>query len=65
MSYPTKLKLFKAWAKAMEDGATVDKPNYGKTLSGSLKVRSRSGTRRRRGTASRRLRRRKHAKTQD
>jgi len=64
MSYPTKLKLFKAWAKAMEDGATVDKPNYGKTLSGSLKVRSPSGTRRRRIRTSRRHRR-KHAKTQD
>lgn len=30
MSYPTRLKLFKAWAKAMEMGATVDKPNYSK-----------------------------------
>jgi len=32
MSYPRTLKLFKAWAKAMEEGATVDKPNYGKSL---------------------------------
>jgi len=36
--YPRKLKLFKAWAKAMEGGATVDKPSY------SLTRKSRRGT---------------------
>lgn len=30
MSYPTKLHLFRKWAKAMEEGATVDRPDYGK-----------------------------------
>lgn len=28
MSYPTKLHLFKKWAKAMEEGATVGQPKY-------------------------------------
>jgi len=27
-SYPRKSKLFQAWAKAMVEGATVDKPSY-------------------------------------
>jgi len=34
MTYPKQLKLFKAWAKAMEQGSTVDKPSYGKTRTG-------------------------------
>jgi len=37
VSYPTQLKLFKAWSKAMEQGATVGKPDYGKTLTGRRK----------------------------
>jgi len=32
MSYPRTVKLFKPWAQAMVEGATVDKPNYGKTM---------------------------------
>lgn len=54
MSYPTKLHLFKKWAKAMEEGATVDKPDYGK-----------KGKMTRRGSSQkhpRRMRRRKRAK---
>jgi len=35
MSYPRRKDLFDAWAKAMVAGATVDKPNYGKTVSHS------------------------------
>lgn len=48
MSYPTRLKLFKSWAKAMEQGATVDKPDYGKTLTGSKKKQLRKKRRKRR-----------------
>lgn len=32
MSYPKQAKLFARWAKAMLDGATVDKPNYSAQL---------------------------------
>lgn len=56
MSYPTKLKLFKAWAKAMEEGATVDKPNYGKTSHGP---KAHGRPRLRRSTHPRRMRRKK------
>lgn len=35
MSYPKTVKLFIPWSKAMVDGATVDKPNYGKTTRSS------------------------------
>lgn len=28
MSYPKQLRLFKAWARAMEEGATVGNPSY-------------------------------------
>jgi len=60
MSYPTKLKLFKAWAKAMEEGATVDRPNYGKTA----RARTRTGSVRQRprinrSTSARRRKKRK------
>jgi len=48
--HPKQLKLFRAWAKAMELGATVDKPSYSKTRTGSKK------------TARRRVRRRKRNK---
>lgn len=59
MSYPKRLKDFKAWAKAMEEGATVDRPSYGKTLNGPSragKPRKRPRRRRRRSTQARRLR---------
>lgn len=51
--YPRTVKLFKPWAQAMVEGATVDKPNYGKKMSGS-----RAGIRRKR----RKKRRKKKAK---
>jgi len=44
MSFPRKLKLFRAWARAMEEGATVDAPDYGKrttTTSRTSKTRKR------------------------
>jgi len=41
--FPKRKDLFVAWAKAMVEGATVDKPNYGKTQSGSPRRRSKSG----------------------
>jgi len=60
--YPTKLKLFKAWAKAMEEGATVDRPNYGKTSAGpSVKQRLRKRPRRRRSTHPQRMRKMKRS----
>lgn len=61
--YPKRKDLFEAWAKAMVQGATVDKPNYGKTQSGSLKRRFRSKTNQQRRRRWRR--RRSNAKTQD
>lgn len=63
MSFPRQLRLFKAWAKAMEEGATVDKPSYRGT---TMATRNLKGPRRaRRSTRPRRTRRRKNAKTQD
>jgi len=56
MSYPTRLRLFKAWAKAMEQGAQVAKPDYGKTRTGSHPQRRRKPRKRKR--RSRRSRRR-------
>jgi len=38
--YPTKLRNFKAWSKAMEEGAIVGKPSYGRTRTGSRKATS-------------------------
>jgi len=47
--YPSKLKNFKAWAKAMEEGATVGRPSYGQTPSGSpTRKASRKKSRRKR-----------------
>lgn len=63
MSHPKQLRLFKAWAKAMEEGAIVDKPSYRGTAGATTaptKSRGRANTR------PRRTRRRKRAqKTQD
>jgi len=63
MSYPKDVTRFMAWAKAMVAGATVDKPNYGKTLRGSQKRRFKSKTRRprRRRWRLRRSKRKKDA----
>jgi len=47
MSYPTRLDLFKKWSRAMEQGATVDKPNYSPaTPSGSTMTRPKRRARR-------------------
>jgi len=48
MSYPRQVKLFKPWAAAMVEGATVDRPNYGKKMTLSGKSTKRSGTKKRR-----------------
>jgi len=61
MSFPKQLRLFKAWAKAMEEGATVDRPSYRGTSTGRRPAKRRS----RANTRPRRTRRRKNAKTQD
>jgi len=44
--YPRTVKLFKPWAHAMVEGATVDKPNYGKKM-GLMRRRKKSRRRRR------------------
>lgn len=36
-SYPKDVNRFRKWAQAMVEGATVDKPNYGKALAGPRK----------------------------
>lgn len=41
MSYPTNLKKFRAWTKAMEQGATVRDPDYGKRLGAKVSRPSR------------------------
>jgi len=50
MSYPSRLKLFKAWAKAMEQGATVGKPDYSMRGKRKFHVKRRKKTRRPRRT---------------
>jgi len=54
--YPSRLKMFKAWAKAMEEGAVVGTPMYPKGSSPSGKTQSgrRKRPRRRRFTRRRR-----------
>lgn len=47
MSYPRQVKLFRPWATAMVDGATVDKPDYGKKQS-SKSTRARKARKKRR-----------------
>jgi len=54
--YPKRKDLFDAWHKAMVAGATVDKPNYGKSQKPTTGKRFRS----KRKSASRR-RRKKNA----
>jgi len=44
--YPRKVKLFKPWATAMVEGATVENPDYGKRSS-SLKGKATMQKRRR------------------
>jgi len=53
MSYPRTVKLFTPWARAMVEGATVDKPDYGK------KTKQFGTSSRRAGTKKRRRRRKK------
>jgi len=57
MSYPTRLKLFKAWAKAMEQGAQVGNPDYSRRRSPAA-----AKLPRRKKAMSRRLRRRRRSK---
>jgi len=45
--YPKSVKLFRPWAQAMVEGATVDKPNYGKKTSSPSRTRKRRRKRRR------------------
>lgn len=59
MSHPRQLKLFRKWARAMEEGAIVDKPDYGKSLTATSKTKRRRTRRRRRRRLQRRLRRHK------
>jgi len=58
MSYPRRKDIFMAWAKAMVEGATVDKPNYSPVKSQKTGLRV-SATRRRR------KKRRKKVKVKD
>jgi len=48
MSHPKSVKLFKPWAHAMVEGATVGKPDYGKTKSQSSQTHRKKRKRRRR-----------------
>jgi len=46
VSYPKQAKLFKKWADAMLQGATVDQPSYGsikKSYKGGPRARKRPG----------------------
>lgn len=56
--HPSKVQLFKPWAEAMVQGATVKKPDYGKKAS---KASSNAKTKRRR----RRRKRRKNNGTKE
>lgn len=55
-TFPKRKDLFDAWHKAMVAGATVDKPNYGKT---SRSKKSNRISRRRRRSMNRRNRAKK------
>ena len=57
MKYPQRLDLFKAWAKAMEEGATVDKPHYRGTTSNQVTARATPTGHKRRARRLRRKRR--------
>lgn len=57
--YPRQLRLFKAWAKAMEEGATVDSPHYRGTTTASRPKRQKRRTRRNRRFRLMRRRRKK------
>lgn len=58
MSFPTRLDLFRKWAKAMEQGAKVDKPNYSPATP-SGRGMNRPKRRARRPRRMRRMRRKK------
>lgn len=62
MSFPRKVKLFRPWANAMVEGATVGEPDYGKKTSriGSTATVRQTGRKRRR--RKRRRRRMNNAK---
>lgn len=48
MSYPKSVSKFIPWSKAMVEGATVDRPDYGKKMTRSKKSSQHAGTTRRR-----------------
>lgn len=54
--FPKRLDLFRKWAKAMEQGATVDKPNYSPATQ-TGRTMNRPKRRHRRGRGYRRRRR--------
>lgn len=60
MSYPKRLGDFRKWAKAMEEGAVMDRPEYpSKYPSGLTQSGRKKSTRRKRRTHPRRMRRKK------
>lgn len=60
MSHPTRLDIFRAWSKAMEQGAIVGKPNYrGSSHQKGTPKQTRPWSRRTRTSRIRRMRRRK------
>lgn len=59
MSHPKTVKLFKPWANAMVEGATVDKPDYGKKTS-SKRTRMTRHRRKRKKKNSRKRRMKKN-----
>lgn len=62
-THPSQLKLFKKWAKAMEEGAIVGKPSYPGTANPASGARSHGSSKLPRRKRRRRTRARK--KTQD
>lgn len=55
--YPRRKDLFTAWAKAMVEGATIDKPNYSPARGAGIGTRS--------SRRKRRKKRRKKVKVKD
>lgn len=57
MSHPTRLDIFRAWSKAMEQGAIVGKPNYRGSSTHRLRPAKKHRSRQARTTRIRRMRR--------
>lgn len=60
MSFPRNKAKFDAWHKAMVAGATVDKPDYGKTTTSRTSSRTTKKRRRRKRKKTNRQRRMKN-----